>query len=71
MKKQLIVAAGVLLSLGTAMSATLGDASQGTKLVPVIDASSTQLGSKETVQIVALWKTHASSSGSIPLARPL
>jgi hypothetical protein len=71
MKKQLIVAAGVLLSLGTAMSATLGDSSQVAKQVAVVDTASTQMGSKETAQIVALWKTHASSSGSIPLARPL
>lgn len=71
MKKQLVIGAGVLLSLGTAMSATVGDASQFARPATIVDSTSTQLGSKETAQIVALWKTHASSSGSIPLARPL
>jgi len=71
MKKQLAIAAGVLLTLGTAVSATLSGETQGAKAAAVVESASTQMGSKESAQILALWKTHANSSGSIPLARPL
>jgi hypothetical protein len=67
MKKQLAIVAGVILTLGTAVSATLNSEGQ-----PVQTATTVESGAaKQSVQIVALWKTHATSSGSVPLARPL
>jgi hypothetical protein len=67
MKKQLAIVAGVILTLGTAVSATLNSEAQ-----PVQPAMTVESGAaKQSVQIVALWKTHATSSGSVPLARPL
>lgn len=71
MKKQFVIAVGVLLSLGTAVSATLNEGSQTTKPGLTVEAMAPQMGSKQSAQIVALWNAHASSSGSVPLARPL
>lgn len=71
MKKQLAIAAGVLLSLGTAVSAGLNDYSQRTGSVDAVTSVASQLDSKQSAQIVALWNSHAGSSGSVPLARPL
>jgi hypothetical protein len=70
MKKQLAIAAGVLLTLGTAASATLNDYAQPTAAATV-ELRPIQLDSKQSAQIVALWDMHASSSGSVPLQRPL
>ena len=70
MKRQLAIAAGVLLTLGTAVSATLNDYAQPTSAATV-GSSAIQLDAKQSAQIVALWDTHASSSGSVPLQRPL
>lgn len=69
MKKQLAIAAGVLLTLGTAVSATLNDYAQPTESATAVPAI--QLDSKQSAQIVAMWNAHASSSGSVPLPRPL
>jgi hypothetical protein len=71
MKKHIAIAAGVLLTLGTAVAATFGDEAQMTKPVAMAESTATQMGAKQSAQIVALWKTHANSSGSVPLARPL
>jgi hypothetical protein len=71
MKKQIAIALGVLLTLGTAVSASLNDTAQMAEPVATIDSASSQLDSKQSAQIVALWNTHANSSGSVPLARPL
>ena len=71
MKKQLAIAVGALLTLGTAVSASLNDYAQPTKSVATVESAAIQLDSKQSAQIVALWNTHASSSGSVPLARPL
>jgi hypothetical protein len=71
MKKQLAVAAGVLLTLGTAVSASLNDYAQPTNSVTTAESATIQLDSRQSAQIVALWNTHSSSSGSVPLARPL
>ena len=71
MKKQLAIAAGVLLTLGTAVSATLNDYRQPTESATSPESAAVQLNSQQSAQIVALWSTHASSSGSVPLARPL
>jgi hypothetical protein len=69
MKKQLTIALGVLLTLGTAVSATLNDEAQQPKAAA--ESTMAQMEAKQSAQIVALWKTHATSSGSVPLARPL
>jgi hypothetical protein len=71
MKKQLAIAIGVLLTLGTAVSATLNDYAEPTKSVMTVQPSALEMDSKQSAQIVAMWNTHASSSGSVPLARPL
>ena len=71
MKKHFAIAVGVLLTLGTAVSATLNDEAQSARPIAAVESTATQMGAKQSTQIVALWKTHASSSGSVPLARPL
>ena len=71
MKKQLAIAAGVLLTLGTAVAASLSDDALAVKSATSAESTAPQMGSKQTAQILALWKTHAGSSGSVPLARPL
>ncbi len=70
MKKQLTIAVGTLLTLGTAVSASLNDYSQPTEPA-TIESTMPQLDSKQSAQVLALWTTHARSSGSVPLARPL
>jgi hypothetical protein len=69
MKKQLAIAASVLLTLSTAFATTLNDGS-ATKPAATVEVAS-QVASKESAQAVLLFKAHASSSGSVPLARPL
>jgi hypothetical protein len=71
MRKHLAIAVGALLTLGTAVSATLNSEAQAVKPAVAVETTATQMGSKQSAQILALWKTHASSSGSVPLARPL
>lgn len=71
MKKQLSIAVGVLFTLGTAVSASLNDAAQPIEPVMSVDSLAPQLDSKQSAQVVALWNAHATSSGSVPLARPL
>lgn len=71
MKKQLAIAIGVLLTLGTAVSATLNDYAEATKSVTTAQPAALEMDSKQSAQIIAMWNTHASSSGSVPLARPL
>jgi hypothetical protein len=68
MKKQLAIAASVLLTLSTAVATTLND---GPTTKPAVVEVTTQVVSKESAQAVLLFKAHASSSGSVPLARPL
>jgi hypothetical protein len=71
MKKQLSIAVGVLFTLGTAVSASLNDAAEPTKQEMTVESVAPHFDSKQSAQIVALWNTHATSSGSVPLARPL
>ena len=71
MKKQLAIAAGVLMTLGTAVSASLNDYAEPTKSVPSIESAALEMNSRQSAQIIAMWNGHASSSGSVPLARPL
>jgi hypothetical protein len=70
MKKQLAIAVGALLTLGTAVSASLNDYAQPAS-VAAIESATTHLDAKQSAQVVAMWSTHARSSGSVPLARPL
>lgn len=69
MKKQLAIAASVLLTLSTAVATTLNDGS--TNKPAATGEVATQVASKESAQAMLLFKAHASSSGSVPLARPL
>ncbi len=71
MKKHIAIAVGVLLTVGTAVAATLNDESQGNKATVTVETSAVTMGAKQSAQIVALWKSHSTSSGSVPLARPL
>ena len=70
MKKQIAIALGVLFTLGTAVSASLNDPRRR-RAGATVESAASQLDSKQSAQIVALWNTHASSSGSVPFARPL
>lgn len=71
MKKQLTIALGVLLTIGTAVSASLNDQAELTTPAAMIEPASIEMDSEQSARIVALWNNHASSSGSVPLARPL
>jgi len=71
MKKQLAIAAGVLMTLGTAVSASLNEYAEPTKSATSIESAAFEMNSKQSAQIVAMWNSHAGSSGSVPLARPL
>ena len=71
MKKQLAIAAGALLTIGTAVAASLNSHAQSAQSMSTVESSAIQLDSKQSSQIVAMWSTHATSSGSVPLARPL
>ena len=66
MKKHLTIAAAILFTLAAAVSATSGEERHAGGI-----SAATQTGSTQSTQILKLWETHASSSGSIPLARPL
>ena len=66
MKKHFAIAAGVLLTLGTAVAAT-----QSIKPVATVESAAISMDTKQSAQVLALWKNQASSAGSIPLARPL
>jgi hypothetical protein len=71
MKKQLAIAAGVLLTLGTAVATTLNAEAPTMKPVATIESAAISMDAKQSAQVLSLWKTHANSSGSVPLARPL
>lgn len=68
MKKHMIVVAGLLLTLGTAVAATMSTEAQAVK--PTAAAASEAVA-KQSAQIVGLWKAHANSAASVPMARPL
>jgi hypothetical protein len=70
MKKQFVVAVGILLTLGTAMAATMNSETRSTRAATIQSAS--QAGSKEAVQIVTMLQARVNSSALVPLvARPL
>ena len=71
MKKQLAIAAGVLMTLGTAVSASLNDYADSTKSATSLESSAPEMDSNQSAQIVAIWNSYASSSVSAPMARPL
>jgi hypothetical protein len=71
MTKQLAIALGVLFTIGTAVSASLNDEAESTTPAATIESAPVEMDSKRSAEIVALWNNHASSSGSVPLARPL
>jgi hypothetical protein len=71
MKKQLAIAAGVLLTIGTAVATTLNGEPQSAKPAATVESAAISMDTKQSTQVLALWKTQASSAGSIPLARPL
>lgn len=69
MKKQLAIAAGILLTLGTAVSGTMQETSAARTTTS--ESASADVGSVQSAQIVSLWNAHATSAGSVRLARPL
>lgn len=71
MKKQFAIAAGVLLTLGTAVATTLNGEAQSLKPATTVESTAASMDSRQSAQVLALWKAHSSSSGSVPLARPL
>jgi hypothetical protein len=68
-KKQLTIAAGILLALSTAVATNALDEKQMSKSATV--QSSADLSLQASAQVVSLWKDHAHSASSTPLARPL
>jgi hypothetical protein len=71
MKKQLAIAAGILLTLGTAVATTLNGEAQPVEPLATLESAAISMDSRQSAQVLVLWTTHASSSGSVPLARPL
>jgi hypothetical protein len=71
MKKQLAIAAGVLMTLGTAVSASLNDYADSTTLATSRNSTAIEMDSNQSAQIVAMWNSYASSSGAVRMARPL
>lgn len=71
MKNHIAIAVGALLTLGTAVATTLNDETRATKAEVAIESSVAHMGTKQSEQILAMWKTHSTSSGSVPLSRPL
>jgi len=67
MKIQFAVAVGILLILGTAVSATLKNDGQATQARSVESIASTSA----STDVLAMLEAQANTSGSIPLARPL
>lgn len=67
MKKHLTIAAGVLLSLGTAFATNLRTDAPAAS----VQSASADVSSRATVQVVSMWKDHAKTIGSTHLARPL
>jgi hypothetical protein len=68
LKKQLMIAIGVLLALNTAVA---GNDAQVAKRPAVSQSMSTDIGLQAAAEVVSLWKHHANAAASTPLARPL
>ncbi|MGH8176729.1 MAG: hypothetical protein ACREV5_10755 [Steroidobacter sp.] len=71
MKKQLAIAAGVLLTLGTAFSATVLTDARAATPASSVESASADVSSRATEQVVSMWNHRAESIGSTHLARPL
>jgi hypothetical protein len=69
-KKQLAIAAGILLALSTAVATNAPDEKQAVNKATA-QSSSADLSLQASAQVVSLWKDHANSAASTPLARPL
>jgi hypothetical protein len=68
MKKHLIVAAGVLLTLGTAFAATAVRTAGSAVIAPAVDSDTS---AQATEQVLSMWQSHAKPPTSTHLARPL
>jgi hypothetical protein len=71
MKKQLVIAAGLLLTLGTAFSDTARNEAPAATPAASVDVASVDISSRATAKVVSMWMDHAKSGGSTRLARPL
>ena len=71
MKKQLAIAAGMLLTLGTAFSDTVRNEAPAATAAVSVEFASADVSSRATAQVVSMWKDHAKSGASTYLARPL
>jgi hypothetical protein len=71
MKKQLAFAAGILLALSTAVAMNGRDETQVVSKAATAQSASSDLSLEASARVVSMWKEHASSAASTPLARPL
>ena len=71
MKKQLAIAAGVFLTLGTAFSDPVRNEAPAASLAASVDFTPADASSRGTTQVVSTWKDQAKSGGPTRLARPL
>ena len=69
MKKQLVIAAAALLTLGTAFSDTIRNEAMAPASASV--GSAVDVSSRATAQVVTMWKEQAKSNSSTHLSRPL
>lgn len=67
MKIQFAVAVGILLTIGTAVSATLKNDGEASQVRSAASIASTSASS----DVLAMLEAQASTAGSIPLARAL
>jgi hypothetical protein len=70
-KKQLTIAAGILLALSTAVATNVHEGTQAVSGATTVQSPSADLSLQTSAQVVSLWKDHANSAASTPLARPL
>ena len=70
MKKQLTIVAGILLAISTAVATNVQDETQAVSATTV-QSPSADLALQASAQVVSLWKDHANSAASTPMARPL
>jgi hypothetical protein len=73
MKKQLILAIGALLVLGTAVATNRDEDGTHAAVAAATTqtVASTELSPQAAARVVSLWKDHANTAASTPLARPL
>jgi hypothetical protein len=71
LKKQLIIAAGALLVLSTAVATNVRDDAHAVSATAATQTASADVGLQAASRVVSLWKDHANAAASTPLARPL